>query len=197
MTEKESPPHQEAGHLKGVLGKPGLLRALSYPFRQTWRAILYVDSAWARGHPELELFPTARDRRNALRRAMSKIMLRRPFWVAVAKTVALVVLLGLLATTVFGAIQPQFRLPSRAELIWFVPPLLVVLVIAGAFFGNVWMKRYVPELLRHELLDCGVPICVPCGYPLIGAPGPNCPECGRPFDEQVQRILVKRAVTEA
>ena len=116
-------------------------------------------------------------------------MLRRPFWVAVAKTVALVVLLGLLATTVFGAIQPQFRLLSRAELIWFVPPLLVVLVIAGAFFGNVWMKRYVPELLRHELLDCGVPICVPCGYPLIGLPGPHCPECGRPFDQQVQRIL--------
>ena len=166
-----------------------LLRALSYPFRQTWRAILYVDSAWARGHPELELFPTASDRRKALRRAMSKIMLRRPFWVAIAKTVALVVLLGLLAITVFGTIQPLSRLTSREALIWFVPPLMVVLIAAGAYFGNVWMKRYVPELLRHELLDCGVPICVPCGYPLIGLPGPNCPECGRPFDEQVRRIL--------
>ncbi len=123
MTEKESPTYQEAGRLKGVRGKPVLLRALSYPFRQTWRAILYLDSAWARGHPELELFPTARDRRNALRRAMSKIMLRRPFWVVIAKTVALVVLLGLLAITVFGALQPQFRPPSRAELIWVVPPL--------------------------------------------------------------------------
>ena len=189
MTEKESPTHQEAGRLKDVRGKPVLLRALSYPFRQTWRAILYLDSAWARGHPELELFPIARDRRKALRRAMSKIMLRRPFWVMLAKTSALLVLLVMLAIIVFGAIQPQFRPPNRAELIWFVPPLMVVLVAAGGFFGNKWMKRYVPELLRHELLDCGVPICVPCGYPLIGLPGPHYPECGRPFDEQVQLIL--------
>jgi len=189
MVEKELPPSRQDEDAKGARCRSGLLGKLSYPFRQVWRAFLYVDSAWARGHPELELFPTAKDRRKALRRAMSKIMLRQPFWVMLAKTSALLVLLVMLAIIVFGVIQPQFRPPNRAELIWFVPPLAVMLVAAGGFFGNKWMKCYVPELLRHELLDCGVPICVACGYPLFELPGPKCPECGTPFDKRVREIL--------
>jgi rubrerythrin len=44
-------------------------------------------------------------------------------------------------------------------------------------------------MLREELLDRGVPICVPCGYTLIGLTGPSCPECGKPFGARVQEIL--------
>jgi len=137
----------------------------------------------ARGHPELEFFPTEQHRREASRRVMSKIFFRRPFFVSVATAagLSLVVTLGL------RAVVSRLGLPISQTMISLI--VMFPVVIPCVLFGSWLLIRHVPKLLRCELLDCGVPICVRCGYPLIGSPGPNCPECGRPFDAKVREIL--------
>ncbi len=165
-----------------------MLNVLRYPLGQAWRAFRYVDGAYLRGHPELELFPTVEDRRRAQRRVVSRFVWRRAFWSAVAKTAALAILLGLSVFALGAAFLRLYPVPIRVVLPWAVVPLVLVIVIA-VFLANRWLGRHIPGLLRHELLDCGVPVCLPCGYPLFGLSGPNCPECGSPFDERAQRIL--------
>lgn len=165
-----------------------VLRVLSYPFRQAWRAFRYVDGAYMRGHAELGLFPTVQQRRRAVRRAVSKFIWRRAFWLTLGKTTALAILLALAVLALLAALSSWYPVPIRTALPWAAVPLLMVIAIA-VFYANRWMSRYIPELLRHELLDCGVPICLGCGYPLFGLSGPNCPECGSPFDEKVRQIL--------
>lgn len=188
MAGDDSSSTHKAGRIKDARGRPAILRVLSYPFRQAWGAFQYIDGAYLRGHPELELFSTARDRRRAVRRVVARFLWRRAFWSTVGKAVVLAILLALLALAVLAALRTWHPLPIRDLLPWAVAPLAIVIGIA-VFFANRGMSRHVPELLRRELLDCGVPICVACGYPLFGLPGPNCPECGSPFDAEVRRIL--------
>lgn len=192
MAHKETSRPQQAQRAKGTRGKPAALHAVKYPFRQAWRAFQTVDGAYLRGHPELELFPTVKHRRLAVRRVVSKFVWRRTFWSAVAQTGAFAVLLGLLAFALLIALRTWYPMPIRTVLPWAVVPAALVIAVA-ALFANRWMRRSVPELLRHELLDCGVPVCVACGYPLFGLSGPNCPECGSPFDAKVRQILDRDA----
>ncbi len=159
------------------------MRVLSYPFRQVWYAYRNPHAGYLGSHPELEFFPTDEQRRLALRRTASKIIGKRPFFVAAGAAAGL----SLVITLTLRKVIPQFGLPISQMMLNLI--LVLPVVLPCAFFGAWLLSRHVPKLLRYELLDCGVPICVPCGYPLIGLPGPNCPECGRPFDEQVQRIL--------
>jgi hypothetical protein len=164
------------------------LRTLSYPARQAWAAFRYVDGAYLRGHPELDLFPTARQRRAAIHRVVARFVWRWAFWKAVGKTMAFAILLGLVVVALLAALRTWYPVSIRALLPWIVVPIVMIAVIAGSF-ANRSMSRHVPHLLRHELLECGVPVCVACGYPLMGLEGPNCPECGRPFDAEVRGIL--------
>ena len=188
MVEKELPPSRQGEDAKGTRCRSGLLCKLSYPFRQAWRAVQYVDGAYLRGHPELELFPTVQQRRRATRRVVSRFVWRRAFWFAVARTMVFAVLLGLIALALLAALRTWYPFPIRPLLPWAVVPMLLVVIIAVSY-ANRWMSRCVPELLRHELLDHGVPICVACGYPLFELPGPKCPECGTPFDKRAREIL--------
>ncbi len=91
------------------------------------------------------------------------------------------------STLVLRQVVAGFGLPigqQTRDLILAVPVIIVCCVPV------LWLlNRRISKLLRYELLDCGVPICVQCGYHLIGLPGPKCPECGRPFDTHVRRIL--------
>ena len=134
-------------------------------------------------HPELDLFPNDEQRRLALRRTASRISGKRPFFIAWGAAAGTCLVITLVLRKVVGGMG----LPISQTMINLI--LMFPVAIPCALFGVWLMGRRVPTLLRNELLDCGVPICVPCGYALIGAPGPNCPECGRRFDEQVQRIL--------
>jgi hypothetical protein len=95
--------------------------------------------------------------------------------------------LAVTSTLVLRTVVARLGLPigqQARDLILAVPVIIVCCA-----FGLWLLKRQFSKLLRRELLDCGVPVCVRCGYHLIGLPGPECPECGRPFDEDVRRIL--------
>jgi len=175
-------------HRKDLQGEREIRRVLLHPFQQAWRAFKYVDGAYLRGHPELELFPTEQQRRRAIRRVVSKFLWRREFWWAVAKTMALAVLLILLIAALAAAIRTWYPFRLGTALPWTLVPLGLTIVMS-VFFANRWLGRSMPGLLRCELLDCGVPICVACGYPLFELPGPACPECGTTFDERVRQIL--------
>jgi hypothetical protein len=90
------------------------------------------------------------------------------------------------STLVLRNVVASFGLPIgqlTRDLILAVPVIIVCCVL------GLWLLNWrISKLLRYELLDCGVPVCVQCGYHLIGLPGPDCPECGRPFDAHVRRI---------
>jgi hypothetical protein len=188
MCEREASPPSPDDHCNNLQRERVFRSVLRHPLRQAWRAFQYVDGAYLRGHPELELFPTRQQRRRAVGRAVSKFLWRRAFWWVVAKSIVFAVLLGLLAFALIVALRTWYPFSLRAMLPWAVIPMALVIIIA-VVFANRWLSRCMPGLLRRELLDCGVPICVACGYPLFDSPGPNCPECGTPFDERTRQIL--------
>ncbi len=155
----------------------------SHLLRSTWQSLRNPRGGYLMGHPELELFPTDEQRRIALRRTASKIIGKRPFFIAAGAAAGT----SIVTTLALRRFVASWGLPLSQLTINLL--LALPVMIPCALLGVWLLSRYVPKLLRQELLDCGVPICVPCGYALIGAPGPNCPECGRPFDERVRRIL--------
>ena len=78
-----------------------------------------------------------------------------------------------------------------------VPPLLGDLLVfglaGGAFYAALrgLHRRGVRRALRQQLIECGVPVCSPCGYPLRGLPPATsvCPECGRALEARVRLLL--------
>ena len=136
-----------------------------------------------RHFPELDLFPTAEDRRRANRRATLRLV-GRPRWL-LAAAAAIVLALTLTFALRWGVSSlglPISRTTSNL--------ILAVPVAIGCSLFGVWlMRRELSRRLRLELLDRGVPVCVRCGYDLLGVPGPGCPECGRAIDDDVQQML--------
>jgi hypothetical protein len=148
--------------------------------RRLGRTVRHLD---LRRHPELALFPSEQHGRKAMRRAARKLVGRPAHLVAAVAAAAL----SVTSTLVLRKLVASLGLPISQltrDLILAVPVIIVCCVL------GLWLlNRHISKLLRYELLDCGVPICVRCGYHLIGLAGPNCPECGRPFDAHVRRIL--------
>lgn len=54
-------------------------------------------------------------------------------------------------------------------------------------------RRDAARFLRAALLDCGVPVCLDCGYCLRGLSSECCPECGRKIDERVTKLIRRGA----
>ncbi|MBI1826198.1 MAG: hypothetical protein HYR83_07405 [Planctomycetes bacterium] len=43
--------------------------------------------------------------------------------------------------------------------------------------------------MRKELLNCGIPVCIKCGYCLRGNDSDKCPECGREIETDIRRMI--------
>lgn len=149
-------------------------------FRRLGRVVRHFD---LRRHPELGLFPSEQHSRKAMRRAARKLIGRPAHLVTAVVAVGLSLTLTVVLRSFVGSLGLPIGQVTR-DLILAVPVMIVCCVV------GLWLlNRHISKLLRYELLDCGVPTCVQCGYHLIGLPGPECPECGRPFDARVRRIL--------
>ena len=140
-----------------------------------------------RGVPELELFPTDEERQAAI----DDLAVELP---RVQQQQGIRAMFSAIAVGV-GTIPLYFFM--RAELSRYVPLTLAKLIgwaVVVAILAVIAIRGFrsaAPQLLRKRLLSRGVPVCRKCGYLLRGCPGPNCPECGQSFDEQVRALLAR------
>ena len=102
-------------------------------------------------------------------------------------TVVAAIAFALASTLALRAVAANLGLAINRQVrdVILAVPVVIFCCVVGIWF----LKRFISRHLRQELLDCDVPVCTECGYHLVGLPGPECPECGRPFDAQVRRIL--------
>lgn len=141
------------------------------------------------GLPELELFESEEQRQNALHEIGREVVDLRSghYWLAI---------LGLITAVVGGQFLARMLLAMVAWPRW-LEDILLLLLVGATFFGALRFlhRSGAAGELRHKLLKNGVPVCLGCGYLLRGLPlDPGlCPECGRPFDDVVREILMKRA----
>ena len=126
--------------------------------------------------PELAFFDSHESAKNGSIRAMRRLR----------KQIVYIVYLAFLLLPVIGA--PQ--LPGVSNL-WNAlsasPWLRRTLIALYSFIVTIvgWkmtLRDRYRRLLREELIQLGVPICVHCGYDLRGLTESRCPECGRAFD---------------
>src|SRR4051812_13393119 len=72
-----------------------------------------------------------------------------------------------------------------SHLVGMLVPSWLTGVLAGVGFfaatALVW-----PYTSKYDMVD-GSPLCPSCLYDLHGSPGPNCPECGRPFPSHLAK----------
>ncbi len=157
--------------------------AMSAPFRRLWRSSWRLEELFWQRLPELNLFPTPQQRRKSLKRSYRKIIGRWPWIFAVI----VAIVLSLTATLALRWSVARLGLPmgqTTINLLLMFPVMIVCSLVVLRL-----LNRQIAKHLRQELLDCSIPVCLQCGYHLIGAPGPQCPECGRAFDAHVQQIL--------
>ncbi|MCP3905407.1 MAG: hypothetical protein GY715_17415 [Planctomycetes bacterium] len=173
----QQPPldHPERGSSSGRVSRSPLQRA--------WRAVWDHGAGSLTSFPELALFPTDEEGRQALRRVRLRMIFRRQFYLAWAVAAVSCLAITVLLRTVLSGIGLPISYTTLKLIL--VLPVMIPCVLLGIWVTN----RHAQKMLRKELLDRGVPICVPCGYTLIGSPGPNCPECGKPLGARVQEIL--------
>lgn len=138
-----------------------------------------------RGLPELDYFDTAEARQKAIEEIGTEAgnPTSGQFWLGI-----LLVAGGALASRWLAGWLLTFVLwPRLIEEV-----LHTIGMLAGFLVVLRWLHRQgTSRDLRGKLLQCGVPICVSCGYLLRGL-GPatgRCPECGTEFSPRVRELL--------
>ena len=150
-----------------------------------FRARKHQRGVLLRDMEELQHFPSDADRQAAIDEVTNELRRSREEGRLAVLVVSLVAPILFIPIYLFIRGQASRYLPlTLAKLIGWGVGLVMMLI-------PIWLniRRGAPTLLRKKLLARGVPVCMNCGYVLRGCPGPNCPECGRPFDEQVRAIL--------
>jgi len=145
------------------------------------------------GLPELDHFPSLEERQKALWEIGNEAGDTKSgwFWLAILAVVGG----AILARYVAGWLLSYVALPGELE------DILKVLTILAVFFLVLrWLhRRGAAAELRRKLLARGVPVCMGCGYLLRGlsVSTERCPECGRAFDGQVEKILTAAETPDA
>lgn len=127
---------------------------------------------WIRAFPELALFETANERRNAFVDARRLPPSSRGFRFLMTNVIGFVAL-----------VVPMYLLPSGARRLRFALSLL--LFVVGVMLLRLYFRNEIRMSLRQRLALEGVPICAKCGYELRGLTQPRCPECGSVFDPKL------------
>jgi hypothetical protein len=133
--------------------------------------------------PEQELFPSKAQYSKAKRRACWKLVGRWPWILAVLVAIGL----SLFATLGLRKAAYGLGLPISENTINLI--LMCPVMIPASLVALSMLNKHLAKHLRLELLDCGVPVCQLCGYPLMGVQDPQCPECGDAIDEFVRQMI--------
>ena len=146
-----------------------------------------LDETSLRGLPEMSLFPDDETRRRAVEAMHARATRQPSMWIG-AITYALVVW-----TLVFGLAFVIGQLLPVGRLARWIIAAAIVLAVYCVFLARS-PRRDVVHDLRRELVRCGVPVCLGCGYDLRGAADPDagrCPECGARPGRRVRRLVEK------
>jgi len=132
--------------------------------------VLFERRTRVRFFPELALFESIEQRRTAWHRAGLAAAGRATLWFP---ALALLVLDCLI---IFAL--PALGVPiGRRGTIRGICFVSVCIFIFGLGW---WSHRTMQRSLREQLVECGIAICLSCGYDLRGSTD-RCPECGTPF----------------
>ena len=119
--------------------------------------------------PELERFPSRaaeqEARATAHRKYRGNVFI--VFWIVPGCAVLLLA---------HSYILPRSGISHKAQGYVYIL-LLVVVLLLGIIGSFMPYRRKVRLSLRRQLVDQGVPICIPCGYNLTGNVSGVCPEC--------------------
>lgn len=137
--------------------------------------------------PELELFPDEETRRDAMKRVQRELRPRRSIQLAG---------LFIFVLTIPFMIALRRKLSSLFQGDPWVAGIFSGLMAGGAGLAVTWLwRRDASVYLRQRLLDCGVPVCLGCGYCLRGLTSERCPECGMEVPAIVRDLIASSAGT--
>ena len=156
-------------------GSPATGNAILAPIRFLTRPIIRRVNRYLEP-PEAELFPTKEVRAVAMRRIGYALLKSWRFWLEMLTLSAALAL----ASKYLWMLQDWMRLERYAPT-WLLR--LVLVLVVGNVLALWFVRRRLPRRVRAALLECGIPVCMKCGYDLRGQTFPRCPECGREFDE--------------
>ena len=120
--------------------------------------------------PELERFPDANARWQAWRAVRSHAW-SPPDWllrIGGGGVIGVVVILTVMALS--GMSKRVFQDIGLLMLGGGTAAYLVVCLVVA--------RSVMRRSLRRLLVDCGIPVCIRCGYDLMGNVSGKCPECG-------------------
>lgn len=171
-----------------VFGGAGIWFAVVILFRarRHHRGVLIGDM------PELLHFSSEAQRQVAVDQVVKELRQERE--IRPAMTVLVAVLSAVVAVPLYLGIRfvGSMYLPVTAAKLLGVGAVFVLMLLPA----YLAIRRGAPKLLRRKLLSAGVPVCMACGYVLRGCPGPNCPECGTPFADEVRTLLASQQPDE-
>ena len=129
-------------------------------------------------YPELRHFDSPKEAQAALKEWQKEQMKKPRFWIVLLAYTAGV---GLFLSIIIVSLGQWFRLPR----IMFGGIVASVTGGSGMVVITWFWRRECRRYLREQLVACGVPICIKCGYDLRGQIEPRCPECGTPCDAEL------------
>lgn len=147
-----------------------------------------LTSATLRGLPELEYFESPQQREAALREIEAEASNPKSFdfWFGVMLTAGAPILTFFISRMFLRRVISLLGVTGLDRVV-------EILLVAGVAWVTVRSlhRRGLVSSVREKLIARGIAVCRGCGYLLRGLePGSGrCPECGRRFEEDVERIL--------
>jgi hypothetical protein len=150
----------------------------------------YMRSPYVKGLPEWQMFPDEQARQEAAK-DIERGMMPRSIRGVLGFLIAVALFLG--GPMVVAWLLTQWLLPTLGFSlgVWHDRLMWGMTIVGYVIVVYVAIRRDMPRALRKKLIECGVPVCLACGYDLRGLPRDRtqCPECGRQFSAPVQRLL--------
>lgn len=164
--------------MRGFMTEPREPTSRQGPAGQPSLATRIARAPYAKGLPELALFPDAASRERALEE-IERAMTPRTFGQLGKFLVAVV--LFLLIPAGLGYFVAALLMPSMPP--WNARIGIGITLVGYTIAVAMGIRNDMPRSLRKSLLDLGVPVCLPCGYDLRALPSQttHCPECGKPL----------------
>lgn len=138
-----------------------------------------IPYRYAKRYPEVALFPDRASADEAIKAWKSRILKTPSFWM---QAIALGVLVAMFALTIILLARAFAPLSAPA----IAGSSSAICGASAAMVFRFAARRRLRGYLRERLNEKGVPVCLACGRELRGQTDPRCPECGTPYEPNVE-----------